>query len=176
MKDRPQTHHLDIPDKKILQRQNVLFDANSLINIIDYDAYDLLEKLRVDYKVTFATIHPVLVELYNSNNSPLRAQRQLLIDRYEFVVMPLDKNNFDHARKIQVWDSKVDCFPAPTDLYLGSILYQYSRSAEKVLLLTGDLKDFPRPLFVRTGHIVLLSEKSSLLLTLLSINIQELNI
>lgn len=175
MKDnRFQAYRLNIDDDLSFERQNLLFDTNAIIDIIDFDAKSLLDVFRDKYNLTFLTIDPVLVELYATKDHPTRTQRQFLISDYKFFTQPLTKQDLDVSREIQVWGSKNGCFPSPTDLYLASILHHYSKSSEKVYLISRDLKDFPRPLFDRVGHIILHNNRSSNLLTLLSINTSQL--
>lgn len=121
---------------------------------------------------TFCLIHPVYIELLQTDNSAESFKRQNILSKYEFLSLLLTKKDFDMASDIQKWLTQNRSFTAsPTDLYLGSKLASFSKD---IFLLTGDLKDFPCPLYNRKARIILQNNKESKILYFLTFNHDEL--
>ena len=169
---KPLQTYLDSPTgcKTILANKHVLFDANVLISLMDAYSTDFLDFLQ-SINVTFTTIHPVLVELQRSNSSVKRAQRQSMISKYGFTILPLTKPELDNSRKVQVWLSGKECFPEPTDLYLAGTLSRYQKN---VYLATSNLSDFPYPLFTRECFTIVQNNKHANLISFLKIDNSQL--
>jgi len=72
-----------------------------------------------------------------------------------------------NALLIQELLSKMDTYPAPTDLYLAASAARYNLPT---YILTGNHKDFPVPLFERKAPLIIQKEKSLKLLYFLSLN------
>lgn len=164
-----------LPDwADIVSGKFLLFDSDAIISLIEYEAKDLfleLEKLGVE----FCIIHPVYVELLKTDNPAKRVERQQLLDQYKFTVLPLTKGEMDKARDIQEYLLLSKSYTAsPTDLYLGGRLATFTKQAS-IYLLTSNLSDFPSTLYKRETGIVLQNNKSTKIISILSINREELD-
>ena len=155
------------PWEQFLQTKHVLIDADALITIRLYEAEVLLERMK-EIEVTICSIHPVYVEISNTNSKVERINRQLLFSKY-IELLPLSEKDYKLAEDIQVWLSQQKIFTAsPTDLYLGGKLAFYRHN--NIFLLTGNISDFPYPLFERVSGIILQKFNQSKLLHLLKFN------
>lgn len=157
----------NFPDSlALLKNKHVLFDSNVLINLLDDFDTGILDELKI-INVVFCIIHPVFVELLNTNNPAKRTERQLVLSKYKFITLPLIKADFDYARNIQDWLSAKSCFPEPTDLYLGGVVSQY---APNLFLATSNLRDFPHPLFNRDSHAIIQNKNQAQIINFIRIN------
>ncbi|HSD98368.1 MAG TPA: hypothetical protein VLB73_01550 [Patescibacteria group bacterium] len=156
--------------KKLLVGQHVLFDANVLISLLDDYSTDFLDFLQ-SINVTFTTIHPVLVEMQRTNSAAKRAKRSSMLIKYNFTILPLTRVEFDKSRDIQNWLSAKDCFPEPTDLYLGGTVSKYGKN---IYLATCNLTDFPYPLFTRECFAIIQNNKHANLISFLKIDNTQL--
>lgn len=147
-----------------LKNKYLLFDTSAIINILEYSSRDLMDKLK-ELNVDLSTIEPVYIELLTTDNDAKRVEKQSFIQEYEFHILPITKNNFENARTLQVELRTLRCYPSPTDLYLGSILSNYSSSG--MVLITCDHKDFPEPAYSKKGQIILRSNNSLAILSVL---------
>lgn len=150
--------------RKSLKDRHLLFDTSAVINIINFKATDLIEEMKA-INVDLNTIEPVFIELLATDNTTRSLERQSFVIENKFTFLPLVKRNFDEARILQAELRKLQCFPGPTDLYLGCILEQYKPSG--MLLITCDHKDFPEPKYTRIGQIILCNSKSFCVLSIL---------
>lgn len=163
----PKNYLNNFPDSlKILEYKYLLFDSNVLINLLDDFNTEILDILQ-EHNVTFSIIHPVYVELLNTNNATKRAERQQALSTYKFNILPLNKLEFDYARETQVWLSLKQCFPEPTDLYLAGTIARYSPN---LFLVTSNLKHFPYPLFNRKCYAIIQNVNQAQIINFIKIN------
>lgn len=150
--------------RKALKDKHLLFDTSAIMNIIQFEAIDLIEEMKAN-NVDLNTIEPVFIELLATDSDMRSLVRQSFIMENQFTFLPLMKRNFDDARILQAELRKLKSFPSPTDLYLGCLLEQYRSSG--MLLITCDHKDFPEPMYTRMGQIILCNSKSFCVLSIL---------
>lgn len=169
----PLTPYLNsLPDwKDFIKDKWILYDADSIIAILEYGAKDFFETIQ-DLNVTNCLIHPTKTELLRTNDKNKRAIRLSLFNEYEFQTLPLKEAHLEKASDIQLWLSGQKCFPSPWDLYLGGVLATFTHN--NIVLLSGNLSDLPHPLFKRESYLVLQNANSSRLLTFLSLDHVEL--
>lgn len=135
----------------------LLFDSCVIINILKLHAQTILDEL-VECECSFAYIHPVLVELNRADNSEDRIIRSGLLDQYQFVELPLHKVGLlSKAKEIQEELHVHNCHPEPEDIYLGATVA--TTGLGELYLLTTNQKDFPLPVFVREGNILIQNTK-----------------
>lgn len=165
---------LEHPDiKKYLKDKHILFDTDAIISLCSYDSQDLLEVFN-SISATNCFIDPILLELSSTNNPTEKIKRLELLYKYNFQQLPIDIKTFGFSKKIQDWQIGNRYFTAsPTDLYIGATIARYDGG--KVVLLTGNAKDFPYPLFKRVGHIILQNESSSKVILMIEIDLSILN-
>ena len=151
-----------------MQLKHLVFDNDALVSINDYNSESLLQEF-VDAKSQLCYIDPVFIELSNTNNAKLRIQRQNILSRFKFSQLPISLVTSQRLRTLHSWLTMNSVFPSPTDIYLAGILDHFSLN-QSVILVTSNIKDFPEPLFIKVGFIILHGEKSCKVLTLLKIN------
>jgi len=145
---------------KELNEKDLLFDANAIIKIVDFEANYIIEKLMKE-KVALLHTHQVFLELMATDNVSLRTKRQLFLDQYGFGEIPhIETKARAKAVKLQEELHKLDCHPSPTDLYLGACLDTQVTGSTKTFLVTANIKDFPAPIFKKMGFLVLNSDKN----------------
>ncbi len=132
-----------------------------------FKALNIFDKFK-EIGCSNATIHPVRMELMRTNKGKDRAQRQALLDLYEFEDIPLNHPDMqNYIDRIRVFLENQERYPSPTDLYLASTISKYSRS--NTLLLTGNTNDFPLPLFKRESFLILQNKYTYKLLSFIRI-------
>ena len=146
-----------VPDKW------VIFDADAIISILAFEQQFILDELK-ELGAKFVHNNPVMLELMNTDNPKEKLRRSKVIVDYDFVELPLHNEEIALASKIQE-SLPLKCQPSPTDLYLGGSLAKHRRNS---LLLTANIKDFPAPLYIRKGHILLQNDHRLKVLSLLS--------
>lgn len=153
-----------------LKESDLLFDTVAVDQLIFFNAGGVMKEMK-KVKAVFCYIHEVFLELMATDKSPKRAERQLFLSEYEFKpITHVYKNTRSIARKLQEKLHKIDSHPSPTDLYLGACLSMFTTGNTNTYLITGDVKDFPSPIFEKVGFIVLSSDKHVRALTVLSMN------
>lgn len=157
--------------KDIVKNKHVLFDSDAIISLIEYEALSVFEVFK-SLDVTNCYIHPVYTEILRTDKLSKRNFRQAIITNNDFAMLPLTINDFNKASQVQKWLSNTNCFPSPTDLYLSGKMAEFHH--DRILLLSGNLRDFPFPLFNRVGGIVLQNNKQSRILSFLCVNHDEL--
>ncbi len=158
--------------KAIVKDKWLLFDTCAINIIVDHKAYSIFETLKL-LNVKNKYIHPISMELKNTNDPKLAAIRASVLDANDFESTVFDIQTFELADKIQFYLSNQGCRPSPIDLYLGATMAKYKQ--DSILVLTNNLKDFPKPLYERLGYIVVEGEKQSRLLAIVSLNKSELD-
>lgn len=143
----------------------LLLDANAVILIAEFGADSIFSELE-SLSVTSCHIHPVLLELRNTNDLAARIARMDMVKRYS-VGLSFGTSELSKADQVQL-ALPPNCQPSAVDLYLAGTIARYS--GNNMLLLTENLKDFPSPLFSREGYIVLQQNNKSRSLGLLSFN------
>jgi len=143
----------------------IIFDTNSIISIVKLEQRQVLDDLK-SQAAGFAVIHPVQIELQNTNNPRERVAMRNLLAHYDFIELPLKSAHFKVADKIQEL-LPLSANASPADLYLGAVLSDHH---DDRLVLTANIKDFPTPLYPRVGHVLLQSNSSVMTLTLVSID------
>ena len=152
----------------------ILLDADAIISIMSFDATQLMDTFLKE-EISFYIIHPISIELLKTDNVKDRIKRQDFLSKYNIVSLPMIKKQLDYALDIQTWLVKNKYFKASAvDLYLAGTLMQYNKSG--VYLLTGNISDFPRPLFIRHANILLENKNSGKLLYFLNIDENELTL
>jgi predicted nucleic acid-binding protein len=156
--------------KKVVPDKWILFDTDAIISILKFEQEYIFNEL---YKLgaKFVYIHPVLLELMNTDNPRQKLQRTKLLRDYRFLELPLHADEIKLAGQIQN-SLPLKCQPSPTDLYLGGTLARHPH--ENCLLLTANIKDFPMPVYKRKGHILLQSDQNVKVLSLLVIDKAQL--
>lgn len=150
----------------------ILFDTNAIIALIEYKAQKLMEDLG-QCGAYGAYIHPVQVELLATQKELLRLERSDFMTVNGFNPLPLTSKHLELAIRLQAELNKYQCQPEPTDLYLGSVLAAHI--GDKMLILTGNVSDFPYPIYQRVGQIILQGNKSNQVLSLLDVDRSVLN-
>lgn len=156
--------------KNVLQGKWVIFDSDAIVSILANKQQYVFDQLK-SVCTGFLYIHPVLLELMNTNSSLEKLSRTKLLIDFDFVKLPLTKSEIDFATQIQE-SLPLNCQPSPTDLYLGGSTAHYANG--NTFLITANIKDFPMPIYTREGHIILQTDNSLKVLTILSVNKQEL--
>lgn len=138
------------PWQDVVKGKWIIFDTDAIISITAFKQISILEDLQ-KVAAGFAIIHPVQLELLNTNSGPERLARNKLISDFNFVEIPLKAQHFAAASTIQT-NMPVTSQASPADLYLGSVL---STHHDDRLILTANIKDFPMPIYPRVGHVLL---------------------
>lgn len=147
-----------------IANKHLLFDTDSIIQILEYKAEKIFDVFTKN-TITPCTIDPVTVELKNTNNPIEFAKRQNLINKY-LETLPLIDKDFSNGKNIQTWLASQKIYKAsPTDIYLGGKLAFFKHN--NILLLTGNISDFPYPLYDRVNRIILQNEQHSCVLHIL---------
>lgn len=150
----------------------LLWDTCALVRVVDCDADNLMAYLN---KVVAenVTIKPVILELGATKDQKLAFKRMGYADRYISTIL---KTNLDIASdktsEIQAQLPR-NSQPGAVDLMLASTLAKYG-VGDKVLLVTENIQDFPKPLFIKKGFFMVSNDMKSYGLTLLSINLDIL--
>lgn len=152
--------------KDVASNKWILFDTDAIISILAFNSTVILENMK-SKKVKFLYIHPVYLELMNTNRATEKLTRSKLLLDYYFVNVSLNSKHFDLADVIQK-SMPLKSTPSPADLYLGSVIAKFE--SNNALLLTANIKDFPMPLFKRLGHVLLQNDTNIKLSTLLSVD------
>jgi len=156
--------------KGIVPSKWIIFDADAVISILSFGQEHVFDDLKA-LGALFVYIHPVLLELMNTNSPAEKLRRSKLLVDYDFTELPLHADELKLASNIQK-SLPLKSTPSPTDLYLGGALAKHHE--ENRLLLTANIKDFPLPIYTRKGYILLQSETNIKLLTLLCVDKQHL--
>lgn len=152
--------------KAVAAHKWVIFDADAIISIVAFSQEYIFDELK-SLDVSFVYIHPVLLELMNTNSPTEKLRRSKLLVDYDFVEIPLTASELKHASEIQK-SLPIKSTPSPTDLYLGAALARHHE--EDRFLLTANIKDFPLPLYTRKGYMLLQNTTGVKLLTLLCLD------
>ena len=116
---------LEAPNiERLITKKHLILDTNVFIHLITFKATTLLDFLEKQNAV-LCTIHPVMLELLNTNNDAERLIRQSLLDRV--LLLPLEEKVIKKAYDIQLALSFYQTYPEPTDLYLASVLARYNK-------------------------------------------------
>lgn len=160
----------DTPDwQKVVKDKWLIFDADAIISIIEFKAEILLETFK-KLGCTFVYIHPVLLELMNTDTATKRLQRSALLTKWNFTQLGIHQPEQDLSDRIQKsLPIKIKSRPSATDFYLGGTLARYAQS-HKALLLTSNTKDFPMPIFTREGFINLQNDTDVKAISLLDVD------
>lgn len=158
--------------EKVVKEKWLIFDADALISIIAFGAEDLLDKLlKLDAK--FAYIHPVLLELMNTDNAKEKLKRTSILGRCNFTQLPITAAETKHATTIQEsLPINIKSKPSSTDFYLGGVLAKYTQS--NAFLLTSNTKDFPLPIFPREAFIPLFNDTDVKFISIISLDHTQL--
>src|SRR5258708_14915022 len=145
--------YLATPDwKEVVRAKWLIFDADAIISIIEFKAQDLFTSLK-KLGCTFVYIHPVLLELMNTDTAQKRLQRGALLNEHEFTQLNITQTERDLSDRIQKsLPLGVKSKPSATDFYLAGTLTKYGQS-QNAILLTSNTKDFPMPIFPRLGFV-----------------------
>jgi len=145
--------YLATPDwKQVVRAKWLIFDTDAIISIIEFKAEDLFNSLK-RLGCTFVYIHPVLLELMNTDTVQKRLQRGALLSEHEFTQLNITQTERNLSNRIQKsLPLGVKSKPSSTDFYLGGTLAKYGQS-QNAVLLTSNTKDFPMPIFPRLSFI-----------------------
>jgi len=152
-------------------RKKILFDTDAIIGIIEYQATELLDLLRRN-KVDFHHIHPVYIELANTDNKKKQTERFDLLFKYRFNALSLTSIEMKNALKIQARLYSLNCRTEPTDLYLAGTLLKFQPNS--IYLLSGNFTHFPYPVFTRSAHVIFQSKVNGKVFSLFEINRKEI--
>lgn len=88
------------PWKEILKGKWVIFDADAVISITSFSQIDILNEMQ---KVVsgFAIIHPIQLELMNTNSPKMRLERSKLLVDFDFIELPFGTKELEGAGRIQ---------------------------------------------------------------------------
>lgn len=156
--------------KNIVSEKWVIFDADAIISILSFGQEYIFDELKA-LGVSFVYIHPVLLELMNTNSATEKLRRSKLLIDYDFVELPITINEVKLSNQIQK-SMPLKSTPSPTDLYLGGTVARHND--EDRFLLTANIKDFPLPIYTRKGYVLLQNETSVKLLSLLCVDKKRL--
>lgn len=156
--------------KSIVKDKWLLVDSDAIISIIAFNQEYIFDELKA-LNVSLLYIHPVLLELMNTNSPATKLQRSKLLVDYDFTELSIKDTEMKSSAQIQR-SLPLTCQPSPTDLYLGSIIAKHNEKDR--LLLTANIRDFPLPLYTREGHIILQSDTNIKTLTILCLDASKL--
>jgi predicted nucleic acid-binding protein len=148
----------------------IIFDTDAIVSILSFGQTYIFDEFK-EAGAEFLYMHPVLLELMNTDSEKKKLLRAKLLADYGFLEHPLTVKELKHAAQIQE-SLPLKATPSPTDLYLGGKLAEHHN--EDRLLLTANIKDFPAPLYTRKGYVLLQSESNVKLLTLLCVDKTQL--
>jgi hypothetical protein len=157
--------------QKIVKNKWLIFDAGAIISIIEFGAEDLSDTfLKLKAKLTY--IHPVLLELMNTDSTKSKIKRNEILDSYDFEMLALREIETKLAAQIQnSLPINIKSKPSSTDFYLGGTLARYANS--NAYLMTSNTKDFPKPIYTREGFIILHNNMLSVFRSLASIRVSS---
>lgn len=162
---------LETPDwKGVVRNKHILFDADPVISVLEFNATNLLDELK-NLGCTFIFIHPVLLELMNTDTPRKRLERSALLAKYEFVQIPITQAEIRLADRIQK-SLPLKTKPSSTDYYLGGVLARYTDSSS-ALLLTSNAKDFPLPVYPRKAFINLQNDTDVKAVSILAVDMRK---
>lgn len=112
--------YYDTPDwKEVVKDKWLIFDADAIISFIEFNAFTLFKILKY-LNCKFVYIHPVLLELMNTDTSQKRLQRAALLIEQEFTQFPINSNETSLSDRIQKsLPLKIKSKPSATDFYLA---------------------------------------------------------
>lgn len=151
---------------------HILCDTDSIVSAIAYDATKLFDDFR-NKGITLTIVNHIYIELMNTNNPKERIDRQKVINDNEMVELNYKTEVDSLVKRLQITLHKYACFPSPIDLYIGAVAAQYE--ASKVHILTGNIKDFPAPVFDRVGYIIMQNDKSIKAISILKPNASKID-
>lgn len=131
----------------VVKDKHLIVDSDVFISLFSFRAEDVFDELK-RLGVTLAYIHPVYLELMNTDTAQEKLRRNALLSDYEFIELPLTVEEIKNAGLIQKsLPIGLKGRPSPTDYYLGVFLARYNNGS--TYLLTSNVKDFPQPIFTR---------------------------
>jgi hypothetical protein len=162
------------PDWRVVVKDKwLLFDADAIISIIAFGAEQLLNDLK-QLGITFNYIHPVLLELMNTNSSAEKLKRSTILTQYNFVELLIRDREINLANRIQEsLPLNIKFTPSSTDFYLGGVIARYCHN-DNAYLLTSNTKDFPMPIYPRKAFIPLHNQTDVKAMTILGLDESKL--
>ncbi|HEX8227478.1 MAG TPA: hypothetical protein VF572_06445 [Candidatus Saccharimonadales bacterium] len=147
--------YIELPDwKPVVADKHLIFDTDVIIGLVEFKSLNLLDIMK-DLNATFSYINPVYLELMNTDSPKLRLERSALLAEHEFGLLPTTSAEIELATRIQKsLPIGIKGKPSATDLYLGGTLARYFPNGS-TYLLTGNLKDYPMPIYTREAIIPL---------------------
>lgn len=157
---------------EILKNKHIIVDTDFFIDVLKYGAEAVFDRFE-ELGIKLCTIHLVKTELLRTQKPKDRVAIQKLLSERDVFEMPLiGEEFFQNVEKVQEKLATYDTYPSPTDLYLGAVISIYDSA--NTLLLTANIKDFPRPLFHRETYLMLQSDKKIKPFAFFSLNKDEL--
>lgn len=153
----------------VVKGRHLIFDTDAIVSLLAFDAGDIFEELK-KLGVTFNYTNSVLLELMATDSSKEKLARSDILNNYNFTELAMTVTEIENARRIQKsWPIGVKGKPSVADLYIGGALAHYSHA----LLLTSNIKDFPMPIYVRKGFILLINQTDFKAICILEIDMNQ---
>jgi len=152
--------------RSVLGDKWLILDSDAVISILSNNQLYVFDEIK-EAGVNLLYIHPVLLELMNTNSATDKLRRTKLLVDYDFTELPLTATEIRLAARIQK-SLPLKCQPSPTDLYLGGTLARHNNG--NTFLLTANIRDFPMPIYSREGHVIIQTDFNLKTLTILSID------
>lgn len=148
---------------EFLKDKWLLWDTCALIRVIEYKAVEVFDEL-LHIGVQNVYIHPVQLELLAT------ADQRKALERAATLAESLSPIRFgarelEKARQLQVAIGATSP-PSAVDLYVGATLA--NNNADKMCMITENIKDFPSPYFHQKCYINLQDIRGSASLAILS--------
>lgn len=163
----------ETPDwQEVVRGKWLIFDADAIISLIEFKATDLFAIL-TELDCKFVYIHPVFLELMNTDTPQKKLQRSVLLAENGFTQTPITRNEMDLSDRIQKsLPLRIKSKPSATDFYLAGSLAKYAAS-QNAVLLTSNTKDFPMPIFPRLGFINLQNDTDVKAVSILGVDMTQ---
>lgn len=158
----------DLPEWKHVVKDRHVYLGNDALVVFDLfgDAESILKGLK-ESTLGLLLINPVYLEFMNVNDDKEKMRRSQIISDLNLEMFPITKKIFDGAINLQDRLPLKGCSSSPTDLYLGACVLN---DIGDRCILTGNVKDFPMPIFKRLAHLVVEKDNAVRVLTFLTIN------
>lgn len=137
-----------IHSTEIFQQSHVLFDTNFISSIVTLGIQDeVLQELK-NTGAACRYLHPVLIESLRVDRRDVRSARAKFFN--SISRFPIEKKYDDYSVILQRYLQALNVRPSFVDLYLGSALVQTAPT----YLISGNISDFPYPIFKRPTHVI----------------------
>jgi len=160
--------YLDVTGwKDLVKNRHIILDTDFIIKTIEYGAEDVFDEFEKQ-NARYCIIQPVELELLNVKENKVRAARSALLKIKNFLHITLHPVMFKNIKEIQRINAELGTYSSVTDMYLASCMDHFNNG--QTLLLTGNAQDYPSPLFIREGYLILQDSKKIRTFCFLKIN------